>query len=273
MKKIFYSLLGLTLLISCSKDDNPTNPTVNGSCTVTSINSLRNEVLKIEYGGDGKITKYSSGSNRNYSYTYSKTQIKVLEKYQSEVYDWDTKTTKVVSVENPYEYTLDDQNRIMKRTSMDANRIITYKYKYSADGLLLAITGDDGKIYSQIEYNNGNISGLNHPIFSETYVVESDPSKSYMPFSNLIMDLFSDNADEQDNILYEQGFFGKLPKNRIVKIEDDYRDGHTVETMIYKEDSKGNVITIDNYYNRTYPNRPQDNTSTVKTASLTYNCK
>ncbi|MGJ1194023.1 DUF4595 domain-containing protein [Sphingobacterium siyangense] len=273
MKNIFYSLLGLTLLFSCSKDDSPSNPTVNGSCTVNSINSLYNEVLKIEYGGDGKIAKYSSGSNRNYSYTYSKTQIKVLEKYQSEVYDWDTKTSKVVSVENPYEYTLDDQNRIMKRTSMDANRIITYKYKYSADGLLLAITGDDGKIYSQIEYNNGNISGLNHPIFSETYVVESDPSKSYMPFSNLIMGLFSDNADEQDYILYEQGFFGKLPKKRINKISGSSKSGTLTQTFTYKEDSKGNVTDIDEYNAHTYNDRPQDNTSTVKTATLTYNCK
>lgn len=188
MKKIFYSLLGLTLLFSCSKDDSPSNPTANESCTVTSINSLHNEVLKIEYGGDGKIAKYSSGSNRNYSYTYSKTQIKVLEKYQSEVYDWDTKTTKVVSVETPYEYTLDDRNRIVKRTKIDLNRFITIKYKYSAEGLLSAITSDDGKIYTQINYNNGNISGLDHPIFSESYNVESDASKSYVPFSNLIID-------------------------------------------------------------------------------------
>jgi len=273
MKKIFYSLLGLMLLFSCSKDDSPSNPTANGSCTVTSINSLHNEVLKIEYGGDGKIAKYSSGSNRNYSYTYSKTQIKVIEKYQSEVYDWDTKTTKVVSVETPYEYTLDDQNRIVKRTKIDVNRFVTIKYKYSADGFLSAITSDDGKIYTQINYNNGNISGLDHPIFSESYNVESDDSKSYVPFSNLIIDFFSDNADEQDYILYEQGLFGKLPKNRVNKISGNFKSGTLVQAFTYKEDSRENVTSIDEYQTHTYNDRPQDNTSTVKTAFLAYNCK
>jgi|GEM_PF-2095465 len=274
MKKIFYSFLGFILFVSCSKDDSPDDPTVNGSCTVTSINNLYDEVLKIKYDKNRRIVEYSSGANRTYTYSYSKTQIAVLENHQTQVYDYDTKTYHPVTRQTNYEYTLDDQNRVVKRTfKTDYNEIATYKYKYSAEGLLLAITGDDGKIYTQINYNNGNISGLDHPIFSETYNVESGASKSYVPFSNLIIDFFSDNADEQDYILYEQGFFGKLPKNRINKISGSSKSGTLTQTFTYKEDSKGNVTDIDEYNAHTYNDRPQDNTSTVKTASLTYNCK
>lgn len=254
MKRIFF-LLTIGALIGCSKDNKPDLPTTE-ICKIISLSDVNeNYTAKMAYDNIGRIIQYTKeyGNDIHLNvFTYSNKMIKV------------SYTDKSGGNENQnYEYTLDDNNRVISRTRISAsNHSTTYRYRYSNDGYLSSITDNDNKALTQIDYSNGNISSINHINFSEYRTFEYDLSKIYSPYTSRILYFFSDNSDDPDYVLYEQGLFGKLSKNRITKSNYKFRSENKIITLDYTEDSKKNVKNIGVNSNQT-----------KNSFSLDYQCK
>jgi len=67
-----------------------------------------------------------------------------------------------------------------------------------------------------------------------------------MPFSFAITDVLEGIMHDADIALYDSGFFGKLPKNRFLKIINYPMEGIKEVNISYKEDLNGKVVVFNN---------------------------
>ncbi|TDS07590.1 hypothetical protein B0I21_11382 [Sphingobacterium paludis] len=219
------------MLISCS--DNDVDPTEKlEECRVSNIN-LNGEIISYTYDAEGKISAYDV-KTENYSeqgtMIYNNGAIVVKGSY-----------LEVGSSGGQYEriYNLNSSNQI---TSSNRGR----RFEYNADGFLTKVylrnTSDN---YYSLTYNNGNL------VKEQAY--ENGKATDYISrfeYSNDPYFLFNLSAigrrmtvvflEYDEMALQEQGYFGKISKNKVKSI-----DGSPVT---YSTDSQGKISSLEYKY-------------------------
>ena len=206
---------------SCKKDDK--SPDQDSSCQLISIESFGQHV-SFRYDESGRVAEV--GGDLDHTLTYESGRILITEGDYTDSYRLNEEglvTESILYTENGQPFTG------------------TYTYE---DGYLKQIEYDGEAVYHAtitFEYENGNISNIIHWdefIEEPQYVnVTYQNDQAYVPYSLLAAEdalVFW----EQEMLLYEQGYMGKVIKNRI--------ETTTVDELVYTEDERGNVVTIEN---------------------------
>lgn len=204
---VFFFCL-LILISSCSSED-PKPKRQN--CSLSSLEvkyDSEGEVFDetnnypIMIDSDGKITQGYFWEDQIVSFSYSPTEILA--------------TTKGKSVK----YYLNDSNLIYRAELDQSGSLITLTFEYSEDEKLIRINNKSNNIEVKIGYENGNFT-----VFESETPLEYSSDEPYINtmilkhtpfyFANTMV-LASEIKG--CNILYGQGYFGKLPQNRIISL-------------------------------------------------------
>jgi YD repeat-containing protein len=217
MKKVFLFLITMTAVVGCSKDKRP-NMDENSDCLVQTIDMglTKDGILNFSYDTQNRISrvnfeKHGTGDsylNQDYNISYSSNQITITG-YSSAVFN------------------LDNQGRIIKSAEEnDGERT----YSYNSAGYLETVTFKDNSKAS-FTYTNGNLTGFN--IGNYKYSTEYDTNNAYVAYS---YDITQNEILHYayGPVLYEQGRYGKVNKNRVSKV-----DG---ETYVYTLDDSSKKI-------------------------------
>lgn len=237
MKKITLLFIGLCLLFSCSKDKSNVEIPEEKACNVVSFSTAIFKKVEIVYDNMGRVTEYikQDPSYLKTALSYEKNSIKAI---------YSTIIEGKPQVHGTYGYEVDNQGRITSSTLDGYSR---YKYEYNAEGYLSRVTGNEVDIHKmKFDYANGNITAIDINRIDGATTIENDNLKPYVPFSFAITDVLEGIMHDADIALYESGFFGKLPKNRFLKIKNYPGDGKKEVTISYKEDLDGKVVLVNN---------------------------
>ena len=211
----------ILVLSSCKKDDK--SPEQQSSCQLTSIESF-GQYVSFAYDENGRVAEV--GGDLDHVLTYESGRILITEGNYTNSYRLNADGLVVEST-------------LYNERGQPFTGIYTYE-----DGYLKEIEYDGETEYHAtitFEYENGNISNIIHRdefIEEPSYIpVTYQNDQDYAPYSLLA-------ADDalvfwgQEILLYEQGYMGKVIKNRIETTE--------VDELVYTEDDRGNVVGIEN---------------------------
>jgi len=193
----------MATIASCSKDNKNPSTDQKSDCLVKTVDmGLTNEgILNFTYDSQKSVSKVNfekhekgdSYQNQDYNISYSSNQITITG-YSSAI------------------FTLDNQGRIIKSAEEnDGERI----YSYNSAGYLETVTFKDNS-KATFTYANGNLTGFN--IGSYKYSTEYDTNNTYVPYS---YDITQNEILHYayGSVLYEQGYYGKVNKNRVSKVD------------------------------------------------------
>ena len=111
-------------------------------------------------------------------------------------------------------FTLDNQRRMIKSTEENEGE---RTYSYNSAGYLETVTFKD-KSKASFTYTNGNLIGFN--IGNYKHSTEYDTNNTYVPYS---YDITQNEILHYayGPVLYEQGHYGKVNKNRVSKVDGE----------------------------------------------------
>ncbi len=239
MKKLFLLFLTIGVFTSCSKENNGDDPNNPSKCRLESMHDDEGGKITFTYNSDGKVHKVvglEEEENFPTSFVYKQSSIEVTVGDHS----------KPSGNNKLFSYVLDQNNRVIERkVNYNNEGFRTHsRFIYNNAGYLVGITGASGEKYVTISYTGGNIQEVYHHNFYESTNLEYDHDKAYVPYTNLIIMLFSDNSEDADYFLYEQGYFGNRINNRIIKENYKSRNNQSITTFTYNEDKNGNVSSL-----------------------------
>lgn len=214
-------------MVGCSKNsDNDDLGDDNNKCHVTNLNWQSTEyneyeIYDFEYDSQNRITsikKVVKESDdiftQNCTLSYSNNEITVKDSYGTQT--------------DTYRYFLNDKGLITYVLSDDEK----VTFEYNSENYLTTISeGNDKTI---LTYEGGNL--VKHTGYYES-TNQYDLTKSRVSFIEVMKYniLPEELIESYTTVLYEQGYFGKKSKNRVV----GYAHG---EQLVYEEDAKGNII-------------------------------
>lgn len=225
------------IFAGCSKDGDE-NPKPDKECRVVSLGeNWHFDDVTFEYDGQGRITKIS-GSVGTFSsistVTYQSNKIAVATHDDGELY-------------MNTELTLNGSGLVAStKIKFSDGDVTTIEYSY-ADGYLVkrrqsteSTGGFPNSEYSvDLTYSNGNpTKTISNADGEGTLNISYDASAPYQPFTSFYQP-FGELFTEVECALYESGYLGKLPKNRVAS------DG--IHDFSYQTGSDGKVtrITVD----------------------------
>ena len=225
------------MFAGCSKDGDD-NPQPDEECRVVSLgDNWHFDDVTFAYDGQGRITKIS-GSVEAFSVistvTYQSNKIVATTHDDGELY-------------MTSEFTLNGSGLVTSAEIEFSNgNVTTIEYSY-VDGFLTkkhassvsASDFPDVQYTADLTYSNGNLTKtVSDADYEGTTNISYDASASYQPFTSYYQ-AFGNIFDEVECVLYETGYLGKLPKNRVTS------DG--ISSFSYETGSDGKVtrITVD----------------------------
>ena len=131
--------------------------------------------------------------------------------------------------------------RVIKAVSSEDNRTRTYEFTYDHSGQLIRVL--KGSDMTNYVWENGNIISDGE----STYTYTNKPAKKFVVLEDL--EYCMPMPDGVDPVLFQQGYFGKYPRNLVKTAHSVTRHGdgsHYYTTPLeinctYTFDSKGNV--------------------------------
>lgn len=214
---------------ACSKDGDD-NPQVEKECRVTTlgVSAMYDGNTTFEYNNEGRIVKITandSGDDYVADFTYQSSKITVMEYYDGEL-------------DAEYEFTLNGSGLITSATGdFGGNKTFTYDSGYLKQ---FAVQYDHGTSNVDITYSNGNLTEVNIDNSfdsSDSRTIAYDAGKDYQPFTSYFAEPFGDVSFwGVEYALYETGYFGKLPTNRVTSADN--------ADLFYETGSDGNATRI-----------------------------
>ncbi|MGJ1366321.1 DUF4595 domain-containing protein [Sphingobacterium spiritivorum] len=222
MKKVFLLFMSVAALMSCSKDDKPNDPSPE-NCSLVSLKSGYTDV-SISYDQNGKVSKIvdnSEGNDYRVTIEFQYTSNKITAKR--------TQLNKGQSTTESVDYTIDNSGKVISSTN-------GWTINYNPAGYVNEMKM--GQLTDQFTYANDNLVMIKTIYGSYTGInnIEYETNEAYVPFTIDSESL----GDFEMKVLYEQGYFGKKPKNRIKSSTEDKE----VTSFTYEKDSKGKVVKI-----------------------------
>lgn len=250
MKKIFLLVLAIGLFPSCSKND-PIKEQQEKSCKVISYTFLSDETNQGFY--DETTTNFTYDSKNRFSkiekkkgtsieigrFTYDNNTIKYQDRFTEVTY---TLNNKNLIIRSDYQYLLNGEKGVNEYSynSSDQLQSITYISSNSNDENDMQLTYENGNLIKLVENNYNSI--FNHR-YSKTlnFTFTNDKAPLY---NSEYLKLFG--ADQNENLLYSQGYFGIPSKNMVRSIKSKNSGSDTLETSYLesKADNSGNIIEI-----------------------------
>lgn len=224
MKNLILFVVVALVFIGCDKDKTNEEGFI-GTCELYQINNSGDPTkTNFEYDENGKITQVlyeRSGedpTSDRYKYTYSKNNINLEILSNGKISD--------VII-----YELDGNKNVIKKVANGQQNT----YKYNSQGYLLSISLLQRTV--NMTYADGNLSQVKSSYYTNN--VEYNTKENRVPFSEHEFYVFEEGpmSNLEDAILYEQGYFGKVSKNQLLKSSDPY-DGNFSYSFNKNENGK-----------------------------------
>lgn len=240
--------------VGCTKDDKPVEvevpaptpepePTPELSCRLIAFTSGQIPPAKIIYDEQGRVKEYIltwANNSRKYTniFTYEKNTIKINYTFQEVDKD---------PVNEEYIYKIDDKGRITENSRREI------KYYYNEDGYLVKYQ-DYHNYTHKLTYDNGNLIQIDFNTeetdkdYKDYKKLEYDLKEPNIPFfyTQIPNTILSGVFSNEEYILYDQGYFGKVSKNRTSKCTTwrSYNAEPDITDISYFKDDKGLITAI-----------------------------
>lgn len=230
MKKVCLLFMTAVMFMSCSKDEKPdTKPSGCYLSTIHDANGGGKYDLKYNQEGLVSLVKLHLDDDViDYKITYEKERIVVDLS--------DTRNNKYLG-QNVYTLT----NGLVSKVYYNEEGSKSEEVFEYTDGFLSKIKNSRG-FNKNLTYKDGNLTKVEIEGAPYNVKYEYDLSLPYVGHSLSVIYSDAEHGNLDDNdiypFLYEQGFFGKRPKNRIVATDI------TKKSIEYKFDSKNNLQSI-----------------------------
>lgn len=218
--------MAVTTMMSCSKDNNQT-PDGKNECLI--------EILDKDITDDGLLNFTYDSENRVNKIEFKFDETQWGGDYTMEESNISYSPAKiVVTGDGSTIFTLDEKERVVKSTTTGYSNPVNYTY--NSEGYIeTSITGHRITTYN---YLNGNLISFvseynNYYLIKEVVNIEYDLNGHYVPYSYNFWTTLSDGF-HSDQLLYEQGYFGKKSKNLITKVtRDEWSLGNDGEPVTF----------------------------------------
>ncbi len=250
MKKKFLLVLAIGLFTSCSKND-PTEDQQDKSCKVISYSFLSDETNQGFY--DEAITSFTYDSKNRFSkvekkkgtsreigrFIYEDNTIKYQDSYTDATY---TLNSKNLIVRSDYKYLMNGEKGAYEYSYNTSNQLqsIIYISSNSNEENDMQLTYENGNLVKVVENNYDKIFNQR---YSKTlnFTFTNDKAPLY---NSEYLKLFG--TDQNENLLYSQGYFGVPSKNMVRSVKTSASGSDIVETYYLEStvDNQGNVTEI-----------------------------
>ncbi|HWK57199.1 MAG TPA: DUF4595 domain-containing protein [Parapedobacter sp.] len=230
MKKVFMLMTAAAVMFGACSKDGDDNPQVEKECRVTTLgaSAMYDGNTAFEYDSQSRIVKIISndgGDDYVADFTYQSSKITVMEYYDGEL-------------DAEYEFTVNGSGLITSATGdFGGDKTFTYDNGYLKQ---FEVEYDHGTSNVNITYSNGNLTEVNIDNSfdsSDSRTIAYDAGKVYQPFTSYLAEPFGDVSFwGVEYALYETGYFGKLPTNRIASADN--------ATLSYETGSDGKATRI-----------------------------
>ena len=242
-KTVLFGLLSFTMFLftACSSDNDDKENNNGGGMNLArerlvGYSDTRGHVYSdFKYDDQGRLisitgARSEKGSHDTYNFliTYSYAENTIFRQLKASHYN----------IKNFYTLV---NGRVIKAVSSEDNRTRTYEFTYDHSGQLIRVS--EGSDMTNYVWENGNIISNGEVIFTYT----DKPSKKFVALEAGLYCM--PIPDGVDPVLFQQGYFGKYPRNLVKTIHTvthHYNGSYSYTTpselnSTYTFDSKGNV--------------------------------